>query len=174
MIRTILYATDLGAFSAHSLIHVEALARQFDAKVVIVHAISPMSEYTSAMVRTYVPEGLAPELLDPFNKNALLALREQIFESLLRDPAGVEDFLERIVDIVVTQGSPAAVILQEAQRFKADVIVVGSHGVDAIDGAVLGSVASKVLQLAKVPVYLVPMLNPKHYRSSDISRWTRQ
>jgi hypothetical protein len=38
--------------------------------------------------------------------------------------------------------------------------VVGSHSADALDGRLLGSVATKVLQLAKVPVLMVPMMNP--------------
>ena len=174
MINTILFATDLGAFTAHSLLHVESLAKQYNAKVVVVHAIAPLGEYTNAVLKTHASEALAPQLLNATDKTALSALREQIFESLLRDPLAVEELLERIADIVVTLGPPANVILQEAQRVKADLIVIGSHGVNAIDGAVLGSVASKVLQLAKVPVYMVPMLNPKHYRQADISGWTRQ
>lgn len=174
MIKNIMFATDLGAFTAHSLLHVESLAKTFDAKVVVVHAIAPISEYANAMVRSHLPASLAPELLSATNKPALSALREQIFESLLRDPVGVEDLLERISDIVVTFGPPAAVILQEAERIKSDLIVIGSHGVNAIDGAVLGSVASKVLQLAKVPVYMVPMVNPRRYRQGDTNAWTRQ
>jgi nucleotide-binding universal stress UspA family protein len=38
---------------------------------------------------------------------------------------------------------------------KADEIVMGSHGRGALSGAVLGSVAQKVVHLSSVPVVLV-------------------
>lgn len=173
MINTILFATDLGAFTSHSLLHVESLAKQFNAKVVILHAVLPLGNYASAMVKTHLPNNVVPQFECTASPEALKALREQIFEVLLGN-LGEDELIERVADIVVEVGPPANVILQEAQATKADLIVIGSHGVDAIDSAVLGSVASKVLQLAKVPVYMVPMVNPKHYRRRGSYDWTRQ
>lgn len=163
MIKTILFATDLGAFTSHSLLHVESLARQFNAQVSIVHAVPPIGEFAAAVVRSHCSDQVKKEVLQTSHIKGLLeAMREQIFELLARDPAGEANLLGLVKDIVVSPGQPAAVILREAERIGADLIVVGSHSAEALDGRMLGSVATKVLQLAKVPVFMVPMMKPDY------------
>jgi|GEM_PF-442162 nucleotide-binding universal stress UspA family protein len=163
MIKTILFATDLGAFTSHSLLHVEALAKQFNAQVSIVHAVPPIGEFAAAVVRSHCSDQVKKEVLQTPHINGLLdAMREQIFEVLAHEPIGDLGLLNFVKDIVVSPGQPAAVILQEAERLCADLIVVGSHSAEALDGRLLGSVAAKVLQLARVPVLLVPMMKPDY------------
>jgi len=50
----------------------------------------------------------------------------------------------------------ATVIEEEAKRWAADLIVVGTHGRRGIEHLVLGSVAEGVARAATVPVLLVP------------------
>jgi nucleotide-binding universal stress UspA family protein len=52
-------------------------------------------------------------------------------------------------------GSPAAEILKLANKEKAQMIVMGTHGHGLIGRAVLGSVAQRVLAEAHIPVLLV-------------------
>ena len=52
-------------------------------------------------------------------------------------------------------GEPAAQVLAAAEKSKAHMIVMGTHGYGAIGRAVMGSVANRVLQGAQVPVLLV-------------------
>jgi nucleotide-binding universal stress UspA family protein len=52
-------------------------------------------------------------------------------------------------------GDPAKIIMEYANEKTADEIVMGSHGRGALSGAVLGSVAQKVVHLSSVPVILV-------------------
>jgi nucleotide-binding universal stress UspA family protein len=52
-------------------------------------------------------------------------------------------------------GAPAQEILKAADKTKADLIVMGSHGHGAIGSLLLGSVTQKVLAHAKVPVLVV-------------------
>jgi len=52
-------------------------------------------------------------------------------------------------------GEPAEVIARMAEERACDQIVMGTHGRGTIAGLMLGSVATKVLHLAKVPVLLV-------------------
>lgn len=49
-------------------------------------------------------------------------------------------------------GRIAAEIIDEAGSFGASVIVVGSRGVTALEGLVIGSIAHKVLHLSTLPV----------------------
>jgi nucleotide-binding universal stress UspA family protein len=52
-------------------------------------------------------------------------------------------------------GEPAVVIADYAERERADAVVMGTRGLGRIGGLVLGSVASKLIHLLKVPVTLV-------------------
>ncbi|HJW03399.1 MAG TPA: universal stress protein [Azospira sp.] len=52
-------------------------------------------------------------------------------------------------------GQPAQVIAHQAQELQVDLVLMGSHGRGAVSGALLGSVATKVLHLCERPVLLV-------------------
>lgn len=52
-------------------------------------------------------------------------------------------------------GSPRAVILEEAERWKADLIVIGSHGYGTWQRLLLGSVSQAVVSHAKCSVEVV-------------------
>jgi nucleotide-binding universal stress UspA family protein len=167
MIKKILFATDLGILSTHSLIHVESLARSYGAKISIVHAVPPLGELAAAVVRSQCSETVKAEVLrTPHIKGLLETMRAEIFAMLSAEPWAEADFMSLIGDVVVAPGQPAAVILQQAEYLHADLIVIGSHGTDALDGRMLGSVAAKVLQLAKVPVFMVPMLDLTQYSAA--------
>lgn len=173
MIRQILYATDLGAFTSHALLHVELLARQFNARVAIVHAVPPLGDFATAVVKSHCPETLKREVLDkPHLKGLLEGVREEIFETLVSDEHAELDVARWVSNIVVAPGNPAAVILEQADRLQADLIIVGSHSPQALDGRLLGSVAAKVLQLAKVPVLMVPMAKDPFGKQLPVSAGT--
>ena len=52
-------------------------------------------------------------------------------------------------------GHPANVVLDVAERFRADMIVMGSHGRSPLKSLVLGSVTSKVIASTSTPVAVV-------------------
>lgn len=175
MIRTILFAADLGAFTAHGLAHTENLAKKLDASINIVHAVPPLGELACAVLRSHCSDAVKKEVLKTTHVAGLLdTLREQIFEMLLQDPFDASGLAARVSDIKVVAGQPAAVILSEAEQSEADMIVVGSHGIDSLDSRLLGSVAGKVLQLSKTPVYMVPMMNTAHIAGMQARAANRQ
>jgi nucleotide-binding universal stress UspA family protein len=59
------------------------------------------------------------------------------------------------LDGVVLPGTPRTVILDEAERWDADLIVVGSHGYRAWERFLLGSVSQAVVSHAKCSVEVV-------------------
>lgn len=84
-------------------------------------------------------------------------------ESFFRDKS--QDTMERTlavfekhrcrVDGVVKVGDPAQEIVNYAREEGFSQIIIGSRGMGALKGIVLGSVSSKVLQLADCPVTVV-------------------
>ena len=56
----------------------------------------------------------------------------------------------------VTMGDPAENIIDRAGQLRVTGIVIGSRGVGNIEGLLFGSVAYKVIHLARVPILVVP------------------
>ncbi len=52
-------------------------------------------------------------------------------------------------------GQPAEVIAHQASVLACDLLLMGAHGRGALGGLLLGSVASRVLHLANIPVQLI-------------------
>jgi nucleotide-binding universal stress UspA family protein len=59
-------------------------------------------------------------------------------------------------DVFVNEGNAARRILEHAQFWRTDLIVLGTHGLSGVDRAMLGSVTEKVLRKANCPVLTVP------------------
>ncbi len=58
-------------------------------------------------------------------------------------------------ELHVLVGDPAAAITEFADSHACSQILIGTHGNSGLTGTVLGSVAMKVVHLAKVPVLLI-------------------
>jgi nucleotide-binding universal stress UspA family protein len=140
-IRTILAAVD---FSSHSAPVVDAavtLAKQFGARVQLVHAYDiPMplvSPYEVAIPEPYLEETrrIAAE--------KLAALVERVRAD------GVA------VDSLLTEVPAAAAIVRAAEEAKADLVVIGTRGHTGLKHLLLGSVAERCVRLAPCPVLTV-------------------
>jgi len=59
------------------------------------------------------------------------------------------------VETVAREGYPATVIEEEADRQKADLIVIGTRGLSGLKHLLLGSIAERVVQRAPCPVLTV-------------------
>ncbi|MBX0286633.1 universal stress protein [Halomicroarcula sp. F28] len=73
-------------------------------------------------------------------------------EDVLEDAAETLRTLGADYDTDVVQGNPAPTIVEYAERYDHDVIVMPTHGRTGISRYLLGSVTEKVVRLASVPV----------------------
>lgn len=161
MIRKILYATDLGLYGPYVLQHVIALAEHFDAKIVVVHAVTPIGVFADSVLETYIPDSLKQELREHGLDEVMHMIRDRVIEAFEDElNEGQTGDRQYISDVRVIQGMAADVVLGQAKNTGADLIVVGANSVDGEHRTMLGSVANKILQLSDVPVYLVPLMNP--------------
>ncbi|OUS23826.1 hypothetical protein A9Q99_26515 [Gammaproteobacteria bacterium 45_16_T64] len=156
MVNTILYATDLGLYGPYMLEHVGDLAKSHNAQVYMLHVIEPLGVFADAVLETYITDDSKAGLRENGLNEVLVAIRAKVravFEQDLKDYDAETRWLK---DVHVIGGSPAEVILTDAEAVKADLIVIGSHGGAKEMSTPLGSVASKVLQLSPIPVYMIP------------------
>ncbi len=59
VIKTILYSTDLGPYGPKVFRHAAGLAQQYGAKLVLLHALEPLSENSSSVIISFLPQGSA-------------------------------------------------------------------------------------------------------------------
>jgi nucleotide-binding universal stress UspA family protein len=122
--------------------------RTLDAKVWIVHAVSPAVGVASCSGgrRDRVAAGAEIREERRLVDEAAANLRE----------SGVN------ADALLVQGPPAKVVLDEARRLEVDMIIIGSHGYGAVARALLGSVSAGVVRHAQCPVLVVPATKKSH------------
>ena len=136
--------------SDHSKLTVEELAcRPFPPKtqVRIVTVYTKPSKMVAAEA-VMVSEDYYPEI-------NLIALKSAT--NIAKDAAKIlhKGNPKLVITSAAIDGSPAQVILREAEAFGADLIVVGSHGHGAVSGFLLGSVSQSVALHAKCSVEIV-------------------
>jgi nucleotide-binding universal stress UspA family protein len=110
----------------------------------------------------YVDHELPPDLLwaastgQPFDADASLAKVHQHAEERVQAAVARSGALSmtRVVTYV-RRGSPAQQIADLAASLDADLVVVGSHGRHGVERFLLGSVAERVVRLARCPVWVV-------------------
>jgi nucleotide-binding universal stress UspA family protein len=136
----ILVATDFSESARPALDLAVEMARKFEADLTLVHCWeAPSYSYGGGL---YVPV----DLITPIEKGASRALEEALTELKKRLPAAKG---------MLRSGSAWEEILAAATEIHADLIVVGTHGRRGLNRMLLGSVAEKVVRMARVPVLSV-------------------
>ena len=109
-----------------------------------------------------VIDNFTPMATEPFvtSQEFLANMESQMRENAEGAVASAEEILldgGKTPDIKteILLGSPKKMIIREAEKWKPDLIVVGSHGHGFWERAVLGSVSSAVVHRAKCSVLVV-------------------
>ena len=158
MIRSMLYATDLGLYAPYVLQHALALAKTFNAELHVVHVVEPMGLFAESVLQSYLAEDVLRELHSEGVNTVIDGIEQRVLASFREELGEDHQDLELIRSVRVVQGDPSNVILEQALRLEVDLLVVGSHSHGAEGDTPIGRTAARVLQLAEVPVYMVPMV----------------
>jgi nucleotide-binding universal stress UspA family protein len=135
-VKTILHATDFSENSAFAFRLACALARDYGARLVILHVAAPPLGLYSQGIYLPAPEG------------TMESLHDQLLELQPHDSAVVTEHR-------LEEGEPVPVILMVAKEIAADVIVLGTHGRTGLGRFLMGSVAEQVVRKAPCPVLTV-------------------
>ncbi|MBK8182367.1 MAG: universal stress protein [Candidatus Competibacteraceae bacterium] len=157
-IKTILYTTALSSYTRPVLRFAVGLAKQYDAKIVLLHAVEPLSNSVRFLMDNYLP----PEKVEELHREATSGILEKFHRRLeLFCAEELSSTLEQtkvISEIRVLSGIPHEVILKEADRCNADLIVMGSHAGSSGLGDYLGSTSRRLTLLSKRPVLIIPFV----------------
>ncbi len=131
--KTILFPTDFSTASDAALVHAEALARQMNARLLIVHVEEPPLAYGGGELYYGLPEP---------SSERILKMLEDVKPA---DPA--VPYTHRL-----TMGDPAGEVVRIATDEHAEMIILGTHGRTGMTRLLMGSVAEAIVRRAPCPV----------------------
>ncbi|MET4718742.1 nucleotide-binding universal stress UspA family protein [Bradyrhizobium japonicum] len=142
MYSHILIPTDGSELAERGVAHGMALAKSLGATVSVIFVVEPFSEVSSRFLEAVV---------------AYVEFRKQQATSVL-DRVANEARTAGIScqTIQVESGQPHQAIIAAAADKGCDLIVMSSHGRSGVAALLIGSVTSKVLTHAKIPVMVCP------------------
>jgi len=141
-INTILHPTDFSEASDYAFHFACALARDYNARLILLH-VDELSMYVTG-------EGVFMPPLPPVVDPSLLQ------EKLIRLKPSDSNIK---VEHRIVEGEAAEQILKVAEQSKCDLIILGTHGRTGLTRLLTGSVAEHVLRKANCPVLTVKAPN---------------
>ena len=147
MTMNILVAVDLSEATPRVMQVTERVARQSEGKVRLLHVAEAEPDF---MGYDAGPEVVRDQVAKEFRDEhkSIQAYAEQLREAGL-------DASARLI-----QGSIVETVFNEAKRFEADMLIVGSHGFGAIYDLLIGSISRGILKDTDIPVLVVPIRDP--------------
>lgn len=125
---------------------VHSMAQRHKAGVTLIHVIQPAPPIFGGIGADGGMGAVSPDVFD--YEPSREAIRLHLAEFAAAEMPNTDIF------IVVEIGDPASVIAEYAQENAVDLICMSTHGHGAFRRALLGSVTSKVLHDAKIPVWM--------------------
>jgi nucleotide-binding universal stress UspA family protein len=138
MFKNILIAVDGSEYSIKALTYAKNMAETYHATLWLVHVLSHASDLFG---------------YDDFEK--LYAKRKHAGQSILDDALTALGDANLEIHKELLEGPEPDSILSCAQKSHADLIIMGTRGMGALKGLLVGSVSRKVIHLATCPVMVV-------------------
>jgi nucleotide-binding universal stress UspA family protein len=158
-IKKILYATDLSKNSSYAFFYAVEMAKQNNAKIVILHSIEPGRHMAYAGSRI---EGMMVRAKKQEQEIDLEEIKKGIQQFCKRIEIQLGfPCIELVSKILVPMGHPLEEILKTADEEGCDMIVLGTHGKGFLTQTFLGSVAGSVLERSRKPVFVIPLPSEK-------------
>ncbi|KUG03519.1 universal stress protein family [hydrocarbon metagenome] len=142
MFKNILVLVDGSEYSINAARAAASMADQYSGKLTMLHVVG------KSFSKTTMPD-LEQEIA------GLRSEGSQILSSAIAATGKSEDQVEAIL----SWGNPLDIILEEVQDKNYDLIVMGSRGLGAIKGLLMGSVSERISRSVKCPVLIVKELD---------------
>ena len=155
-VKTILYATALGQHTRPVFRYAISLARQYNARIILVHVVEPISNAVRAVIETYMSVEAADRVQQDNMQQVLEEIKVRLQKFCAEEMKSFKTDVSKVHEISVVAGDPSEEILRVADKNKADLIVMGKSTGSVFGSTVMGSVSRRVTRHAKVPVLVVP------------------
>lgn len=127
------------------------LAKKLGAQVCLIHVLADVSYYGVNYPSFMGYEGYNEMAVD---LNVIAELREVATDFV---KTAAEHLNDPTVSTYMAEGPTSTAILNYAEEWGADMIVLGTHSHSVLEKVLMGTTASHILERTKVPVYLIPV-----------------
>lgn len=142
-LKKILVATDFSEPSRLAIETARSFAQAFQAELHLLHVVADLLHEPWV---GYAPAVKFADLVEQFEARARVRLQGLV---------APDDLARGRVVIATVVGHPADEILKYSVTHDIDLIVCGTHGRGGVDHMVMGSVAERIVRLARCPVLTV-------------------
>lgn len=164
-IKKILYATDLSENARHVFTYAVSLAVKYSASITMLHVVHEIPDFADRSVANYIEADRWEQI-----KKRHLEDARQVLIGKRKEHLAVKEVLEQFAEnirnsgeaskfsfdeIIVEIGNPVELILETAESRNCDIIVMGKTGQGLIEGALMGSTATRVVRRSKKPVLVI-------------------
>ena len=156
-IKKILYATDLSDNSAYAFRYAVNSALKHEAGIIILHVFELVSTTNRRVLELYLHADLRKKIFNDRAADTIARIHRRLEMFRDRELGGDSKLADRIESVEVCEGFPAEEILNKADEFNCDAIVMGTHGKGLIRHAFLGSTAKRVLRRTRKPIFIIPL-----------------
>jgi nucleotide-binding universal stress UspA family protein len=158
--RRILCATDLSGNCDHIYSYAMNLAGERDAGLMVIHVISQRSIKVAKTLAYYLNES-QKDVVKEKTISALQRMKAELSSFLTKEIKDHPEYPGLIEHMLVYPGTVADEILEKANRFGCEAIVLGSRGTSGLKRLFRCGTAKKVIGQTKKPVFLVSMKHGK-------------
>ncbi|MBW2406350.1 MAG: universal stress protein [Deltaproteobacteria bacterium] len=167
-IRRILCATDLSGNCNHIYSCAMNLASERDASLMIIHVLSQRSIKAAKTLACYLNES-QKDVVKEKAYCVLQRMKEELSSFLKKEIKNHPEYPDLVEHLLVYPGKVAEEIVEKANRFGCDAIVLGPHRSNFVKRFFTGGTANNVLKRTKKPVFLVSVKHGK----KNISNYNR-
>jgi nucleotide-binding universal stress UspA family protein len=153
--KTILVPVDFSSCSREGVRYAISFAKEFGAKIVLLHATYLGYIYSTEGVAIYDIPGL---------QRAARKTAERKMRELVR----AIDFGDVKYETVFTEGSPVLDICAFAKEHDVELIITSTHGLTGLKHVLIGSIAEQVVRHAPCSVLVVP--SHPHIRATNLTK----
>ena len=163
--KKILYPTDLSESGRRAFPFAASIANLYGAELTVFHVIETV-EFEKTVVGF-----ISEDMWRKIKKRSLEEARDMLV-GRKRDDAAIRDSVDRFCqnalgeqekkayvtyDVKVKAGDTVQTILREARKGNYDLIVMGKKGRRAIEDALIGTTARRIMRRSRIPVMMVPL-----------------
>jgi nucleotide-binding universal stress UspA family protein len=154
--KTILYATDLGEHMRPVFKTALSLAIKYEAQIIMIHVVEPMSSAIQAVVDTYLTEIDAKKVHQDGMREVLQTMKSRLSKFCEEELGSKEQQNLHVKEVLVVSGRPSEEIVRVAGKQNADLIIIGKATHHVLGSEVAGSTSRRVTRYSNIPVLVVP------------------
>ncbi|PID40948.1 MAG: universal stress protein [Proteobacteria bacterium] len=128
-----------------------SLAKQYDAKMLMLYVMEPLGELGRELIKKYLPDEMVDKVHDEGVTSIIKEIRQRVTRFYTEELEALGHKIDVQIDPLVVEGRHVASILEQAEAHNVDLIVMGNNHKRS------SQTVNRVVKKSKIPVTVVQM-----------------